>query len=276
MTEADWLRRAELTSLLRACRSRHARPAVPGRRGGMRQEDVAAVAGLSLRRYAAFERGEFTPPSSLTDQVAAALQMSESERSALHVLATGQDPPRPVASMAPGAAAEPRKALRDLVDQMEPYPAALTDETWRLLHHNRAMSAWAGGWYDCAGPDDRHLTLYLFAKEAADSLPDISAVRKHGIATLRYQYDRNLGSPRFADLVTRLTGGSAEAAELWERHEIAFPPHEYSLRVRSRDDVIIEAHVIFTPIRPYLWLYSMIVPPDASPPHGEQGSWPGR
>jgi len=50
MTDTDWAWRGELASLLRACRARLARPPVPGNRGGgMRQEDAASLAGLSLR-----------------------------------------------------------------------------------------------------------------------------------------------------------------------------------------------------------------------------------
>ena len=97
MNDDDWARRAELAGLLRACRARLVRPAVPGaRRGGMRQEDVAGMAGISVRAYGAFERGDYPANAQVVDRIAAALQMSEAERSALHVLATGQDPPRPL------------------------------------------------------------------------------------------------------------------------------------------------------------------------------------
>jgi hypothetical protein len=66
VTDTDWAWRGELASLLRACRARLARPPVPGNRGGgMRQEDAASLAGLSLRRYAAFERGEGVPTGSM-------------------------------------------------------------------------------------------------------------------------------------------------------------------------------------------------------------------
>ena len=152
MTSAEWVWRAELNDLLRACRARLARPAVPGtRRGGMRQEDVASLAGISLRRYAAFERGEFTPPAAMVDQVAAALQMTQAERSALHVLATGQDPPRPLSRPAQDSPCEPSRALRDLVTYSR-YPAALTDAMWTLLHFNPALDAWADGWFGAAEP----------------------------------------------------------------------------------------------------------------------------
>jgi MmyB-like transcription regulator ligand binding domain/Helix-turn-helix domain len=271
--DADWAWRAELADLLRACRARLARPAVPGtRRGGLRQEDVANLAGLSLRRYAAFERGEFTPPAATVDQVAAALQMSGAERSALHVLATGQDPPRPVARPAQDPRREPSKALRDLVSHMGPFPAALTDETWTLVHYNPAMNAWAGGWYDAAEPAERHLVFYLFSEIAEELLPDLHAVRRASMAMLRYQYTRNLAAPGFARLVARLTACSAEAAALWARHEVAFPPHEYPVRLRHGGHGILDGHVLFVPVSPRLWTYTMILPPGARPPSSAPAS----
>jgi transcriptional regulator with XRE-family HTH domain len=266
MTDTDWAWRGELASLLRACRARLARPAVPGSRGGgMRQEDVAHLAGLSLRRYAAFERGEGVPPAFMVDQVAAALRMSEAERSALHVLATGQDPPRPVTGPAPDPPREPSQALRDMVTRMD-LPAALTDETWTLLHHNSAMSEWSGEWYDTAAPGDRHLVRYLFAEAAEGFLPDVHRIRRAALAMLRYQYTRNLAAPGFTSLVTRLTADSPEAARLWGKHEIAFPPHEYPVRVRHAGGGTVEAHVIFVPVNPRLWTYTMVVPPGIRPP----------
>jgi transcriptional regulator with XRE-family HTH domain len=69
----------------------------------MRQEDVASLAGLSLRRYAAFERGEFAATPGMIDQIAVALQMPDAERSALHVLAAEQ--------IRPARSASPRRAL---------------------------------------------------------------------------------------------------------------------------------------------------------------------
>jgi transcriptional regulator with XRE-family HTH domain len=260
--DSNWVWQAELADLLRVSRARLARPAIPGsRRGGLRQEDVADLAGISLRRYAAFERGESSPPAAMVDQVAVALQMSDAERSALHVLATGQDPPRRVARPAPARPREPSRALRDMVAHLHPYPAALTDETWTILHYNAAMDAWAGGWYGSADPRERHLVHYLFSESAEDSLPDIHAVRRASMAMLRYQYTRNLAAPGFAQLVTRLTALSPEAAALWARHEVAFPPHEYPVRVRHAIHGIINGHVLFVPVRPQLWTYTMILPP---------------
>lgn len=262
----EWSRRAELTHLLKACRGRLPRSAPGGRRNGLRQEDAADLAGLSLRSYAAFERAEVIPAPAVVDSVATALQMSPAERSALHVLAAGQDPPRPVGVLSDASLPQVSQPLRDLVTQLGPYPGALTDEMWTIRFRNPALSAWAGGWYDRVPPGQQNLVLYLFSEHSADLLPDVHVHRRFWIAVLRYQYTRNISSPRFADLISRLLATGDEAAELWERHEVEFSPREYLVRLRHPAHGIIKADVALMPVYPRLWLYTMVLPTDIEPP----------
>jgi transcriptional regulator with XRE-family HTH domain len=97
LDDVEWRRREELRSLLTALRSRWGGNS--GKR--LRQDDAAILSGLSTRRYAALERGTVENPSlDLIENVASGLHMTPAERSALHVLSRGQDPPMPPA--APG------------------------------------------------------------------------------------------------------------------------------------------------------------------------------
>jgi len=266
--DGEWRRRAELTHLLKACRGRLAR-ALPGTRGnGLRQEDAADLAGLSLRSYAAFERAEVIPAPAMVDAVATALRMSPAERSALHVLATGQDPPRPAGTRADGTPPRASPPLRDLVTQMGPYPGALTDEMWSIRFGNPAMRAWAGGWCDQVPPEQQNLVLYLFSGHAEALLPDVHDLRRFFVSVLRYQYTRNLSSPRFADLVSRLLATGTEAVRLWERHEVEIPPHEYPMRVRHAGRGTITAHLVLMPVYPRLWLCVVVMSGGIEPPSG--------
>jgi len=278
--DAEWLRQKELNSLLRACRAQMGPVQVPdgrgprmlpqpadGRRRGVRQQDVAALAGVSTDYYSRIERGLVTISAALADKIASALQMNEAQRSALHVLAAGHDPPRPVGRALHVPAMEPGQALRDIVEQQGPYPAALTDEMWTVRVHNASLSAWTGGWFDRADPPARNMVLYLFSEQAQVFLPDLQALRRFSIAALRYQYARNLASPRAPELVDRLLA-DPEAGRLWSQHELAIPPHVYPVRIRSPlHGVIADAHVVLTPIHPDLWLYIMQLPP-SEPPAG--------
>jgi transcriptional regulator with XRE-family HTH domain len=265
MDDADWTRRTELNHLLVVCRRRLGRTVPGGRSPGLRQEDAASLAGLSRRHYANLERGQIIPSADVVDRVAAALRMTEAERSALHVLATGQDPPRLISQPGDIPPQEPSPGLRDLVTQFR-YPAALTDESWTLRFRNQAMDSWAGGWYLTVPAAQQNLILYLFSRHAEQLLPDIHELRRYSAALLRYQYTRNLGSARFGELVRHVTSTGNEAARLWALHEVAFSPHQYPVRVRH-DGGIAEASVLFTPIAtPQLWLYVMVIPPDVEPP----------
>jgi transcriptional regulator with XRE-family HTH domain len=277
--DAEWLRRSELNSLMRACRARMVRPLqVPDRRGprmlsqvrggrgrGARQQDVAELADVSARYYSDIERGVVTMSAALVDQIAAALQMTDAERSALHVLASGQDPPRPVSRALHVPPPEPSAPLRDIVNQQGFYPSALTDEMWTLKYHNESLSAWSGGWYDRADPAGRNMLLFLFSGEARQWLPDIEALQRYSLAALRYQFDRNLASPRAAELVARLLT-IPEAARMWRDHEIVIPPHEYPVRIRHPKEGILDAHIVLTPLHPELWLYIMRLPAGTAPP----------
>src|SRR5487761_1684490 len=176
---AEWRRRAELTGLLQTCRSRMARPVPQGNSTGLRQEDAADLAGLSVRRYAAFERGEIANPlPEMVETVAAALRMTAAEHSALHILATGHDPPLSPVPPGDGARAEVSPVFLELLARQDPNPAVITDETWTVIARNEAMSAWAGSWLDQAPAGQQNLVLYLFSEDCEALLPDVHAARR--------------------------------------------------------------------------------------------------
>jgi len=264
---AEWRRRAELTGLLQTGRSRMARPVPEGNGAGLRQEDAADLAGLSVRRYAAFERGEIANPlPEMVESVASALRMTAAERSALHILATGHDPPLPPAP--PGGAARPEVSpvFLELLARQDPNPAIITDETWTIIARNEAMNAWAGGWLDQALAGQQNLVLYLFSDDCEALLSDVHAGRRAIIAGLRYQYARNVASDRFAALVARLQASGPEARELWDRHEIAIPPREYHVRVRHPGYGVIEADDATLQISSWFWMHVVVFPEGVLPP----------
>lgn len=264
---AEWRRRAELTGLLQTCRSRMARAVPEGNSSGLRQEDTADLAGLSVRRYAAFERGEIANPlPEVVESVAAALRMTAAEHSALHILATGHDPPLSFVPPGDGARAEVSPVFLELLARQDPNPAVITDETWTVIARNEAMSAWAGSWLDQAPAGRQNLVLYLFSDDCEALLPDVHAARRAIIALLRYQYARYVTSDRFAALVTRLQATGPEARELWERHEIALPPREYHVRVRHPGYGVIEADDATLQISARFWMHVVVFPEGVLPP----------
>lgn len=268
MTSPEYVRRHELGGLLQALRGRMRGPDGDGRRGdGLRQEDTAARVGISRGYYAQIERGQKVPSPATVDLISTALLASQAERSALHILAAGQDPPRPLAEPGGGPAPGPGRALRDVVSRVGPHPAAVTDELWTVQTWNEALDSWSGGWYSSQA-SGRNMILYLFTEHAAAALPDIDVLRKDSMASLRYQYYRNLASPGAADLVARIEA-VPQAKELWERHEVQFAPHAYTMRVRTGTGTgTAEASVAFLPAGPRARLYLMTLPAGTIPPPG--------
>lgn len=261
--EAAWRRRAEIRALLRTCRARKSSHN-PGT-GSFRQQDAAVSAGLSLRCYAALERGTAARPSLATiESVASALDMTAAERSALHVLARGQDPPMP---SIPSGDDWPQVAsqVRSLVTQLN-VPAGIVDEMWTLLAGNTALGAWTKGWSERASLEQRNIILLLFSTEWERLLPEVHALRRLAVAGLRHQYVRNLGNASFAALVERLLDTGPEARELWESYTIDFPRQRYTIRLRHPSRGIIELGFVMGHLSPRTSLLLLLVPDDVAPP----------
>jgi transcriptional regulator with XRE-family HTH domain len=260
--EAAWRRRGELSDLLLSCRSRLLRADSEGHERSLRQQDVADLIGISVRYYASFERGGIDNPGvHLVESIASALRMSIAERSALHVLALGHDPPMPARLTGfPAAPPVVPLPLRDLVRRLDPTPAAITDEMWTILVRNAAMTYWVGEYFDRVPPDQQNLILYLFSPEAGHIVSDVQGARRAALAELRYQYAWNITSPRFASLVERLLGTGPEARELWKRHEVEIPRKLYRQRVHNRGASTAEVSVVFTALSARLSLLVAMLP----------------
>jgi transcriptional regulator with XRE-family HTH domain len=260
--DAAWARRHELSDLLLSCRSRLARQDPEGHERGLRQQDVADLIGISSRYYASFERGEIGKPGvRLVESVAAALRMNDAQRSALHVLALSQDPPMPARQAGPpGSLPAIPPALRELVRRLDPTPAAITDEMWTILARNAAMTHWVGKYLDRVPPDQQNLILYLFTPEAGQVLADVDGDRRAAVAGLRYQYARNVTSPRFAALVDRLLATGPQARDLWKRHELEIPRKLYRLRIRAGGGPAADVSVVFTALSARLSLLVAMLP----------------
>lgn len=258
--DVEWRRREELRSLLTALRSRR------GGSGGkrLRQEQAAILSGLSTRRYAALERGAVeNPPLDLVENVASGLRMTPAERSALHVLSRGQDPPMPPAAPG-GERPEDGQGQRELIDRLDA-PAAIADETWTLMNGNKTLTAWTGGWFDQVAPRKQNLALFLFTPAAERLLPDIRAYRRAVVAGLRYQYVRHIGSEQFSAVIAALLETGAEARDLWGRHEICLPRRHSAIRVRHHRGTV-EAGTLMISLSPRTWLMAAWLPGDLEPP----------
>jgi transcriptional regulator with XRE-family HTH domain len=218
------MQRDELADFLR--RRREAlRPAEVGiaegprrRTTGLRREEVAALAGMSVDYVVRLEQGRSSQPSvQLLGALARALRLSEDERDHLFHLAGHQPPP------ADGVARLARAGLIRMLDLLGDTPALVLSDLGEILAQNRAALLLTGDHAGFTG-DRRYLAFRWFTDPAARAVCPPEEQERHArqlVADLRAAVGRRTGDSMAAGLVDRLQAASADFRRLWAEHEVA-------------------------------------------------------
>jgi transcriptional regulator with XRE-family HTH domain len=217
------LRRTELASFLRARRAR-LRPAEVGlpdgvrrRTPGLRRQEVAQLAGMSIDYYIRLEQGRGPHPSrQVLAALARALLLNRDEREYLFRIA-GENPPSAV-----GPSREVPPGLRHLLDAMTETPAYLVDAAYHVLAWNRLATHFVG---DLAAVPhaERNMIRWTFRQPITDAHWSDADARRFvhtTVADLRAAYGRYPADPAIRELVTELLGASPRFAQLWAEHEV--------------------------------------------------------
>lgn len=204
----------ELGELLRSRRER-LQPAdvgLPGggrrRTPGLRREEVAALANVSVAYYTVLEQGRAAPPSrQVLDALSTALRLGPAERDHLYALA---ESPSAVTdeSLAPAVAA--------LVERLDPCPTYVTGRRYDVLAANRAARALFADW-----PPGTNMLEWMFTDPAPRRIYlEWEHEAAAQLARFRAAAARS-ADPGFAALVERLCATSPEVRAWWPRHEVA-------------------------------------------------------
>lgn len=180
------------------------------RAAGLRREELALLAGISVDYVTRLEQGRAANPSEqVVEALGRALRLSGPERAHLFHVA-GLVPP--------GRGTVPAyitPSVQRMLDRLTAAPVAVSDATWTLLLANPMYAALMGQYHGNernavwrhflgSGSRVRHTTESLRALEAAQ----VSGLRA---AASRYPADRRLRS-----LVAELRADSDRFAELWD------------------------------------------------------------
>jgi hypothetical protein len=209
-------RKAELRSFLRTLRARIAPEdvglPVPARRRrtpGLRKDEAAAVAGVSLTWYSALEAGREIGLSEKTlRRIGDALQMTSEEREFLASLA---NPERNV------VAADPiDPLLQAVVDGFSAGPAYVADRYWNVLAFNGLADAVYG--FSCA--HERNLIARMFLDPELRRLhADWERLARQMVAILHLSAGHALDDERVTLLVAGLRSKSP-AFRTWDGYEL--------------------------------------------------------
>ncbi|MFD3375759.1 MULTISPECIES: helix-turn-helix transcriptional regulator [unclassified Streptomyces] len=216
----------ELGRFLRARRTRVTPgdvglPATSGlrRTPGLRREELATLAGISIDYYARLERGTETRPSpSVIDAIARALRLGEAEHQHLRDLAACADGNVVASATVPSRSMPPGTEL--ILERLRPNPAYVVGRTFEVLAAN------FGGLHLFVGIEDwhgeqRNLARYIFLHPAARELWDDwdNAVRSC-VAWLRGLAGIEPDAPDLARIVDELLLKSPEFARMWDRYDV--------------------------------------------------------
>jgi transcriptional regulator with XRE-family HTH domain len=194
---------------------------------GLRREEVAALAGLSVDYYIRLERGAIVNASdSVLQAVARALQLDAAEQAHLLELARAARPSAPRPRRGPGPAAEVGPSVQAVLDALVGLPALVRTATLDLVAANPLARALYREVYHDAGTATPNVARFAFLDPRARQFwPDWDEVADDLTAHLRAAanpLDRNL-----SDLVGELSTRSDEFRQLWARHDV---------RARGRGD----------------------------------------
>ncbi|MFC0599408.1 helix-turn-helix domain-containing protein [Streptomyces palmae] len=218
---------AELGDFLRSRRSRlqpedvglvsYGRRRVPG----LRREELAQLAGVSVAYYTRLEQGQSQNASdAVLDSIARALRLTPDEHTHLRNLA------RPA-----GAARRPaprpehaRRGTRQLVAALD-VPALVLDARFDVLAWNRLGHALLAGHLAADSPyrpaDRPNTQRMLFLDPHTRELyPDWEGEARRAVSSLRLTAGERPDDRQLAELVGELTMNSPEFGPLWARHPV--------------------------------------------------------
>jgi transcriptional regulator with XRE-family HTH domain len=189
---------------------------------GLRREELARLAGVSVAYYTRLEQGQSVNASaSVLDAIARALRLTDDEYAYLRGLA-GADQVR---RRAPEHADQVRPGTKQLITAMPGVPAVVVDRHSDILAWNAMGHALIAGHLAPAAPDrpesrpNLHRLLFLDPR-TRELYADWPCEAERAVAFLRVQSGRDQDNRRLAGLIAELTEGSAEFAELWSRHPV--------------------------------------------------------
>lgn len=210
-------------------------PLYGGRRRvkGLRREEVAMLAGMSIDYYTRLERGNLSGVSgSVLDALARALQLDEAERTHLFDLAATASASGQTARSAPGGPG-PRRSRRSsspprlregvlrVLDSISA-PAYVRNNRMDVLAANRLGRALFAD--VCAqGATGFNLARYLFLDpRSRDFYTQWDVVARDSVAALRIEAGRNPYDRGLTDLVGELSTRSEEFRTWWAAHNVKF------------------------------------------------------
>ncbi|MFD5516395.1 MULTISPECIES: helix-turn-helix domain-containing protein [unclassified Streptomyces] len=226
-------RRAELSEFLRSRRAR-LKPEDVGmpdfgrhrRVPGLRREELAQLAGVSVAYYTRLEQGNGRNVSAeVLDSIARALRLTDAEHNHLTHLAK----PKQHKKRQAARPQQVRGSLRQLLDTIDGVPAYITGRRSDVLVWNRMAAAVFGDWSELP-PQERNWARMVFLRpEYRELFVEWEQKAIDIVCLLRMDAGCHPDDPRLAALVGELSVKSEDFRRLWATHDVKEKSHGVKL-----------------------------------------------
>lgn len=194
----------------------------PRRVPGLRREELAQLAGVSVNYYTRLEQGQSSNASdAVIDALARALALDEAERAHLFELAR----PGPAKRRRTPRAETPNRGALALLASMPTVPALLLGRRNDVLAWNALGHALLAGHLPVTAPDDpatrpNQMRLLFLDPHVRELHRDWAEEAALAVASLRYVAAQYSDDRLLAELVGDLSMHSPDFARLWARHDV--------------------------------------------------------
>jgi transcriptional regulator with XRE-family HTH domain len=209
---------------------------VGGRRraAGLRREELAGLAGISVDYLTRLEQGRATSPSPpVVEALARSLRLSDAERELLFRLAGLAAPGHGVIS------ARITPSVQRLLDRLAYTPVAVYDAAWNLIVANRPYDALMGETTSWRGIERNGVWRNLVGRRSrAVTTPEEHALLESRlVADLRMTAARYPADHQLKRLIAQLTAQSPRFVELWGSSEVESAQNQARHKIIDHPDV---------------------------------------
>jgi transcriptional regulator with XRE-family HTH domain len=192
---------------------------------GLRREEVALLAGVSVEYYTRLERGNANGVSdSVLEALVRVLELDDAERAHLYDLTRGMT----AAARTRRRPARPgvRPGVQQLLGAMADVPAFVQNGRLDVPAANPLARALYADLFDDAGPDrgaggvPNHARYVFLDARATDFYPDWNRVAADIVSQLRAEVGRSPGDRELTALIGELTTRSEQFSTLWATHNV--------------------------------------------------------
>lgn len=194
----------------------------PRRVPGLRREEVALLADVSLSYYIQIERGRLSGISNdVLDRIADALQFDPTEREYFFCLARNLHP-ESSRHASPHTSHVP-SGLQALLNAMHDTAAVVMTPSVDIVGSNALGRALFEPVFEHAD-GIANFALFVFLNEQSrEFYGDWSSAARNVVGLLRLESVRSPQCPRVTEIIGLLSSSSCEFHSLWDRHEVSAP-----------------------------------------------------